>query len=169
MARLTEKQKRFADEYLIDLNATQAAIRAGYSSKTAGEQASRLLKNVKVRAYIDERMAELSRRTGVNQERILRELARIAFVNAPDLINMEDATIREDAAVDDMAAIASVRVKVIPTENGQGIEREIRLADKIRALDLLGKRFAMWTERQQIDANFGVQIIDDVGGTDEED
>lgn len=171
MAQLTEKQKRFADEYLIDLNATQAAIRAGYSPRSAGEQASRLLKNAKVRAYIDERMAELSRRTGVNQERILRELARIAFVNAPDLINMADATVREDATVDDMAAIASVRVKIIPTENGQGIEREIRLADKIRALDLLGKRFAMWTERQQIDANFGVQIIDDVGvgGTDEED
>lgn len=167
MAQLTEKQKRFADEYLIDLNATQAAIRAGYSPRSAGEQASRLLKNAKVRAYIDERMAELSRRTGVNQERILRELARIAFVNAPDLINMADATVREDATVDDMAAIASVRVKIIPTENGQGIEREIRLADKIRALDLLGKRFAMWTERQQIDANFGVQIIDDVGGTDE--
>lgn len=169
MSNLNEKQKRFADEYLIDLNATQAAIRAGYSSRSAAEQASRLLKNAKVRAYIDERMAELSRRTGVNQERILRELARIAFVNAPDLINIEDATIREDATIDDMAAIASVRVKVIPTENGQGIEREIRLADKIRALDLLGKRFAMWTERQQIDANFGVQIIDDVGGTDEED
>lgn len=169
MAQLTEKQKRFADEYLIDLNATQAAIRAGYSPRSAGEQASRLLKNAKVRAYIDERMAELSRRTGVNQERILRELARIAFVNAPDLINMADATVREDATVDDMAAIASVRVKIIPTENGQGIEREIRLADKIRALDLLGKRFAMWTERQQIDANFGVQIIDDVGGTDEAD
>ncbi|MCL9971119.1 terminase small subunit [Anoxybacillus kestanbolensis] len=169
MAQLTEKQKRFADEYLIDLNATQAAIRAGYSPRSAAEQASRLLKNAKVRAYIDERMAELSKRTGVNQERILRELARIAFVNAPDLINMADATVREDATVDDMAAIASVRVKVIPTENGQGIEREIRLADKIRALDLLGKRFAMWTERQQIDANFGVQIIDDVGGTDEAD
>ncbi|KJE27341.1 terminase small subunit [Geobacillus kaustophilus] len=169
MSKLNEKQKRFADEYLIDLNATQAAIRAGYSPRSAAEQASRLLKNAKVRAYIDERMAELSRRTGVNQERILRELARIAFVNAPDLINMEDATIREDATVDDMAAIASVRVKIIPTENGQGIEREIRLADKIRALDLLGKRFAMWTERQQVDANFGVQIIDDVGGIDEED
>lgn len=169
MSNLNEKQKRFADEYLIDLNATQAAIRAGYSPRSAAEQASRLLKNAKVRAYIDERMAELSRRTGVNQERILRELVRIAFVNAPDLINMADATVREDATVDDMAAIASVRVKIIPTENGQGIEREIRLADKIRALDLLGKRFAMWTERQQIDANFGVQIIDDVGGTDEED
>lgn len=169
MAQLTEKQKRFADEYLIDLNATQAAIRAGYSPRSAAEQASRLLKNAKVRAYIDERMAELSRRTGVNQERILRELARIAFVNAPELINMEDATIREDATIDDMAAIASVRVKIIPTENGQGIEREIRLADKIRALDLLGKRFAMWTERQQIDANFGVQIIDDIGESDEAD
>ncbi|RAK21128.1 phage terminase small subunit [Anoxybacillus vitaminiphilus] len=169
MRKLTEKQKRFVEEYLIDLNGTQAAIRAGYSPKTAAEQASRLLKNVKVRAYIDERMAELSKRTGVNQERVLRELARIAFVNAPDLIDMTNATIREDATIDDTATIASVKVKIIPTENGQGVEREIRLADKIRALDLLGKRFAMWTERQQIDANFGIQIIDDIGGIDEAD
>lgn len=65
---LTEKQQRFANEHLIDLNATQAAIRAGYSSKSAEQQGSTLLRNPKVRAYIDERMAEHSKRTGVNQE-----------------------------------------------------------------------------------------------------
>ena len=59
--KLSPKQQRFADEYLIDLNATQAAIRAGYSPKSAEQQGSRLLRNAKVRAYIDERMAEHSR------------------------------------------------------------------------------------------------------------
>ncbi|KJE27183.1 terminase small subunit [Geobacillus kaustophilus] len=162
MSKLNEKQKRFADEYLIDLNATQAAIRAGYSPRSAAEQASRLLKNAKVRAYIDERMAELSKRTGVNQERIIRELARIAFLDPTQLVNMDSAELLYDTSADDRAAIASVKVKAIPTENGTGIEREIRFADKIRALELLGKRFGIWLDRQQVDVQGAVQIIDNV-------
>lgn len=161
--KLTEKQQRFAEEYLIDLNATQAAIRAGYSVKTANEQGSRLLTNVSVRAYIDSRMAELSRRTGVTQERIMRELARIAFVNPTDVVDIDEASIRSSATDDDTAAIASVKVKRIPGEFGDGEEREIRFADKIKALELLGKRFAMWTDKQQVEGNVGVQIIDDIG------
>jgi phage terminase small subunit len=160
--KLTPKQQRFADEYLIDLNATQAAIRAGYSPATAEQQGSRLLSNAKVRAYIDERMAEHSRRTGVTQERIIRELARIAFVNPPEVVDMDNATIYGYATEDDTAAIASVKVKTIPTEAGTGIEREIRFADKIKALELLGKRFGMWLDRQQIDVQGAVQIVDDV-------
>lgn len=81
MAKLTAKQKKFVEEYLIDLNATQAAIRAGYSPNTAQEQSSRLLSNVMVKNEIDKAMAERSRRTGINQDRVLRELAKIAFVN----------------------------------------------------------------------------------------
>lgn len=160
--KLTEKQKRFADEYLIDINATQAAIRAGYSVKTAESQGSRLLTNVKVRAYIDERMAELSRRIGVNQERIIRELARIAFVNPPQVVNMDDATLNLYADDNDTAAIASVKVKTIPTQDGMGIEREIRFADKIKALELLGKRYGMWVDRQQVEVQGAVQIIDNI-------
>jgi phage terminase small subunit len=160
-AKLTPKQQRFVDEYLIDLNATQAAIRAGYSVRSAESQGSRLSKNRKVRACIDERMAELSRRTGVNQERIMRELARIAFLDPTRLANMDDATINEDATEHDRAAIAAVRVKQIPTQDGMGVEREVRFADKIRALELLGKRFGMWLERQQVDATL-VQIVDDI-------
>ncbi|MFD1954286.1 terminase small subunit [Paenibacillus thailandensis] len=159
---LTAKQQRFADEYLIDLNAKQAAIRAGYSTNSAEQQGSALLSNPKVRAYIDERMAELSKRTGVNQERIIRELARIAFVDPTELVDMGDATVRVDATKDDTAAIASVKVKTRPGEYGEEIEREVRFADKIKALELLGKRFAMWTDKQQIEGSGVVQIIDNI-------
>ena len=93
MAKLTEKQQRFIDEYLIDLNATQAAIRAGYSVKTAREQASQNLTKLNIQQAISEKMAERSKRTGVNQDRIVLELAKIAFVNAADVIDSDDATI----------------------------------------------------------------------------
>lgn len=163
---LTEKQQKFADEYLIDLNATQAAIRAGYSSATADQQGSRLLKNVKIRAYIDTRMAEHSRRTGISQERIMRELARIAFVNPTEIVSMDDATVLKTASADDTAAIASVKMKTIPTQDGDGVEREIRFADKIKALELLGKRYGMWTDGVKLSGELGVQIIDDIGSGD---
>ena len=81
---LTDKQKRFCEEYLIDLNATQAAIRAGYSPKTAEQTASRLLRNVKVQEYIAKRQKELSRSTHITQERVIKELALIAFSNNAD-------------------------------------------------------------------------------------
>ena len=166
--KLTEKQKRFADEWLIDMNGTAAAIRAGYSVKSAEVTASKLLRNPKVRAYIDERMAELSRRTGVTQERIIRELARIAFLDPTKLVNMDKAELLDDATEDDRAAIAAVKVKTIPTQEGTGVEREIRFADKIKALELLGKRFGMWIDKQQVDVQGAVQIIDDVPASDDE-
>lgn len=77
---INEKQRRFVEEFLIDLNGTQAAIRAGYSAKTADVQASRLLRNAKVQQVISERMAERSKRTGVNQDRVVLELTRVALV-----------------------------------------------------------------------------------------
>lgn len=159
---LTAKQQRFADEYLIDLNATQAAIRSGYSPKSAEQQGSALLSNPKVRAYIDQRMAEHSARTGVNQDRIIRELARIAFLDPTQLVNMDTVELNAETSADDRAAIASVKVKTIPFEDGEGVEREIRFADKIKALELLGKRFGMWIDKQHVDVQGAVQIVDDV-------
>lgn len=162
MIKLREKHERFVQEYLVDLNATQAAIRAGYSAKSASQQGSELLSNPKVRARVDELMAERSKRTGVNQDRVIRELARVAFINAPDVINMLDATLRQDAGADNTAAIASVRVKTIPTSDGEGVEREIRLCDKLKALELLGKHMAMFTDRVQLDVDQKVVIVDDI-------
>ena len=158
MANLTEKQQRFVDEYLIDLNATQAAIRAGYSVRTANEQGARLLANVSIQNNISKRMAERSRRTGVNQDRVVIELAKIAFINAADVIDPDDATIKEGATTDDTAAIQSVKVKVIPTKEGEGVEREIRLNDKLKALELLGKHLGMWNDKLDVNVNIPVVI-----------
>ena len=156
------KQKRFCAEYLVDLNATQAAIRAGYSPASAGSIGYELLKKPDIRARIDKGIAEQERRTGINADRVLRELGRIAFVSAPDLVNMHDATLKEGASADDLAAIASVKVKTIPGPMGDGFEREIRLADKLKALELIGKHLGMFTDKVELNAVEAVQIVDDI-------
>lgn len=130
---LTAKQQKFADEYLIDLNATQAAIRAGYSSKTAKEIGCENLTKPNICAYIDERMVILSRRTGVNQERIMRELARVAFLDPTKLVDMDSTALKEDTSDDDRAAIASVKVKTMKGDVDM-VEREVKFADKLKAL-----------------------------------
>lgn len=150
MAKLTKKQKMFCDEYLIDLNATQAAIRAGYSSESAKEIGSENLTKPNIRAYIDKEIAERSKRTGINQDRVIRELARIAFIKADDVININTANVKENANQDDLAVIQSVKVKTVPTKNGKGIEREIKLADKLKALELLGKHLGMFTDKVEV-------------------
>jgi phage terminase small subunit len=160
--KLTQKQKAFVDEYLIDLNATQAAIRAGYKTSSAKEIGCENLTKPNIRACIDKALAERSRRTGINQDRVIRELARIAFVNALDVINMDEATIKDNASPDDTAAIASVKIKTIPLEYGDGVEREIRLADKLKALELLGKHMGMFTDNIKISGDVGVVIVNDI-------
>jgi phage terminase small subunit len=135
---------------LIDLNATQAAIRAGYSTDTAKEIGSENLTKPNIRAYIDKEIAERSKRTGINQDRVIRELARIAFVNANDVINIDEATLKDNATEDDTAAIASVKVKTIPTKDGEGVEREIKLTDKLKALELLGKHLGMFKDKVEL-------------------
>lgn len=77
MAELNDKQLRFVDEYIIDLNATQAAIRAGYSPKTANEQGARLLAHVSVKAAIDAKMAKRAKKTNISQEWVLKQLQRV--------------------------------------------------------------------------------------------
>lgn len=144
---MTKKQKRFVEEYLIDLNATQAAIRAGYSPDTAQEQGSRMLSNVMVSSEIAKAMAERSKRTGVNADRIVMELAKIAFVNADDVIDAKTATVKPDAAREDTAAIQSVKVK---TFGEDGLEREIKMADKLKALELLGKHLGMFKDKVEL-------------------
>jgi phage terminase small subunit len=154
MAKLTPKQQRFVEEYLVDLNATQAAIRAGYSAKTAKEIGCENLTKPNIRACVDEALAERSKRTGINADRVLMELARLGFVNAVDVININEATVREEASRDDTAAIASVKVKTIPTEDGGEItEREIKLYDKTKNLELLGKHLGLFTDKLEVKAS----------------
>lgn len=154
---MTGKQKRFIEEYLIDLNATQAAIRAGYSPDTAGAIGNENLKKPDIRARIDQEMAKRSSRTGINQDRVIRELARIAFVNPADVIDAKDATLKEDATEDDTAAVLSVKVK---TFGEDGIEREIKMADKLKALELLGKHLGMFQNNLNVEINTSEKLND---------
>ncbi|SJZ38109.1 phage terminase small subunit [Garciella nitratireducens DSM 15102] len=169
VARLTAKQKRFIEEYLIDLNATQAAIRAGYSPATAGAIGSENLKKPEIRARIDKAMAERSKRTGINAERVIMELARIGLVNPGKLINFNEATVLENASEDDLATISSVKVKTIPTDDGNIVEREVKLYDKNRALELLGKHLGLFKDKLEINGSMDVvKIVDDIPRSDDD-
>ena len=165
---ITEKQKKFVEEYLIDLNATQAAIRAGYSPKRASEQGYQLLQKTTVSKEIEKAMAERSRRTGINQDRVIRELARIAFVNPKDVINSDDASVKENASEDDLACIQSVKVKTMDGAKGKSVEREIRLNDKMKALELLGKHLGMFKDKLELDTDMDLNITIDYGEDDTE-
>lgn len=153
---LTVKQRMFVEEYLIDLNATQAAIRAGYSAKTADQQGSRMLANVKVQQAIAERMAERSKRTGVNQDRVVLELAKIAFVRMTDVVD-SNGRIRSDAAPDDLSCIESIKYKESDNEYGGSVEREVKIGSKLKALELLGKHLGMWNDK--LDVNLTQPVV----------
>lgn len=164
---MTDKQKRFVEEYLIDLNGAQAAIRAGYSPDTARTIASELLTKPDIRRAVDRAQAERSKRTGVSQDRIIRELARIAFSNLPDIVDPFDGSVITSAGRDDMACIQSIKVKV--TEGST--EREVKLCDKMRALELLGKHLGMFKDKLEISGLDAEKskleaIIEQMGGDD---
>lgn len=166
MARkLTDKQKRFVEEYLIDLNATQACIRAGYKTDTARQTASENLSKPYIAAAIDVAMAERSRRTGVNQDRIVQELAKIAFVKMTDVVD-RNGRIKEDATEDDLSCIESIKYKESDNEYGGSVEREVKIASKLKALELLGKHVGMWNDKLNVDVDADLNIHIDYGDED---
>lgn len=156
---MTRKQKKFCEEYLVDLNATQAAIRAGYSTESARQSGADNMKNPYIRARIEKAMADRSRRTGVTADRVVMELAKIAFVNAGDVIDADDATLNPDAAPEDLAAIQSIKVK---TFGDDGVEREIRLADKLKALELLGRHLGLFDDRLRVEGKLDTGKLDSI-------
>ncbi len=136
LPRLTPRQERFVDEYLVDLNATAAAKRAGYSAKTAYSMGQRLLKNVEIQGAIQKRRQDRERRTEITQDRVLQELAAIAFARGTDYASVSAGGVVHIKPTDELndtqkAAVLSIK----ETQNGV----EIKLADKVRALELLGK------------------------------
>ena len=155
-AKLTEKQQRFVEEYLIDLNATQAAIRAGYSAKTADAIGWENLTKPNIQQKIAEHMAECSKRTGINQDRVVLELARIAFVKMTDLVDSH-GRIKDGASEDDLACIESVKYKQSESETGSSVEREVKISPKLKALELLGKHLGMWNDK--LDVNITQPIV----------
>lgn len=143
MAKLTLKQKKFADEYIISGNATIAAIKAGYSEKTAGQTGAENLKKPYIKSYIEERLAELNSEKIADQEEILQYLTSVmrGEYREQTLIGM-----------------------------GQGFQEatyiDVGAKDRIKAAELLGKRYSMWTDKQELTQRT-IEIT--VGDWDEED
>ena len=145
---LTPKQLRFVAEYLIDQNATQAAIRAGYSPKTANEQGARLLANVSVAAAVAAKQTTQFAKLEITAERVLEEFARIAFADPRQLLE-DDGTLKPISTLTaaDAAALASFDVIVLP--HGDTVRR-LRLWDKVAALTALAKRFGLVKEQVEV-------------------
>lgn len=156
MARLTNKQRLFVQEYLIDLNATQAAIRAGYSVESARDIGCENLTKPNIQTELAKAMAERSKRTGVNQDRVVLELAKLAFVKMTDIVD-DEGKIKKTATEDDLSCIDSIKYKSSDSESGWSVEREVKIGSKLKALELLGKHLGMWNDK--IDVNVAVPIV----------
>lgn len=146
---MTEKQKIFADEYLIDLNATRAYRKAYPSVKkdeTAAQAGSRMLRNVKVAEYIAERMQARQERTEITQDRVLEELAAIAFARATDYAEVRD----DQVFIKDTAGLSENQIKAIAGIKQGKFGIEVKLNDKEKALELLGRHLGMFKDRVEV-------------------
>ena len=150
---LTPRQQRFVAEYLVDLNATQAALRAGYTETAARVTGPRLLSNVAVCAAIEEGRARLAGKLEVTQERIVQEYARIAFAKLTDAVRWTEeamaAVPSADLDANTSAAVKSITLKRTVTRDKDNreterVEHRVEMHDKKGALDSLARHLGMF-------------------------
>lgn len=146
--KLTPKQQLFVKEYMIDLNATQAAIRAGYSAKTADRIGPELLGKTCVSEAIQKQMEKREKKTDITAERVLKELAKIAFSDLNQFVEVdEDGKIKVKPSIEvDGTVLSEISESV--TQNGR--TKKVKLHDKMKALELIGRHLAMFTDKQEI-------------------
>lgn len=171
---LTDKQRRFVEEYLLDLNATQAAIRAGYSEKTANEQGSRLLANVSVAAAVAQAQKSRSERTQITADKVLAELAKIGFSDIRRAVNwranvtamVEDPDTGEQrmAVTNEVVIVGSEEIdgdtaaaiaEISQTDRG-GLK--IKLHDKRAALVDIGKHLGMFKDKVEVTGSMNLVV-----------
>lgn len=158
--KLSEKQKRFCDEYLIDLNATQAAIRAGYSQGTASEQSSRLLTNVKIQNYIAERMAQKDSELIASQDEVLQYLTKVMRREEKENVVVTLQTETSDYKADVSGVMRKYTTK---KESVKVVEIPTKVSDANKAAELLGKRYQLYTDKVQADVDMDLNINIDYG------
>ena len=148
--KLTDRQRRFCFEYMIDNNATQAAIRAGFSRKTASATASRLLRNVNIQEFLKELRNKQEERTGIKADQVIAELAKVAFSNIQDYIG-EDNRIREISQLKREIAAPVESIQVDIRHDGgdsEGYTEKVRLKlhSKMSALNDLCKHLGLFAK-----------------------
>ena len=147
---LTEKQRRFCDEYLVDLNATRAYMavyKAVKKEETASVCAAKLLRNAKVKTYLQKRMKDRQERTQINQDDVLRELASIAFLDITDIVSVRDGKVfianTDELPPDKRKMISGIK------EGQYGIE--IKFYDRLKALEMLCKHLGLFDQKDELD------------------
>ena len=160
-AKLTSRQKAFVFEYLVDMSATGAAKRAGYSVRTAYSAGQRLLKNVEITAAIRASLAEREERTQITSDRVIRELGRVAFFDPRRLFDADGAP-RPITELDDDTAAVVAKIDVSLTRNDDGsVTRvaKIKLADKLAALEKLGRHLGLFDKGQTCTAENPIAVL----------
>lgn len=157
---MTAKQRRFCDEYLIDLNATQAAIRAGYSEKNARNIASENMTKPNIREYIDQRMAEKEAELIADQDEVLKYLTATMRREKKESVVVTISEERSMYAPDDNG---TMRKQTIKKETPRIVEIPARLSDANKAAELLGKRYSLFTDRVETDVDMDLNITIDYG------
>lgn len=150
--KLTPKQERFVQEYLVDLNATAAAIRAGYSRKTANRIASENLSKPDIQTAIQEAKQARSQRTEITQDMVIQELAKLGFFDIRKLFDKDGKPLDISKLDDDTAAaLVGLDVQDVSDSDGNyvGFIKKYKMADKIKALELLGKHLGTWEHQDK--------------------
>ena len=184
MAKITDKQKAFVDEYMIDLNATRAykiVYKTVKSDEVAAAASTRLLRNVKVKEYLERRMKDREKRTEITQDKVLAELAKIAFANGSDFAKVIQKTYKKELLDPETNAVLEVKeihytaVDVMPTDQvpkdklaaiagikstKEGIE--VKMNDKVKALELIGRHLGMFNDKLDINANVNHSKLDSI-------
>lgn len=162
--RLTPQQARFVDEYVIDNNAAGAAVRAGYSKKYSERLGYRLLAQQKVADAVAEKKKAIAKRNEATVDRIVQELARIAFQDPRKLFN-ENGTLKDPKELDDDTAAALATIESTEEFDGSGSDRKLsgylkklKGWDKLRALELLGKYLGIFVDRKELTGPNGTPL-----------
>ncbi|MGA1806733.1 terminase small subunit [Sphingobium sp. WW5] len=158
---MTPKQQRFVDEYLIDLNATKAAIRAGYSAKTANEQGARLLANVSVRNAVSEAKAKRSKETGIDAAWVLSRLAAEAFADLADLYDEDGRVkpVKDWPLVWRQGLVAGIEVETIG--EGAGHVTKVKISERIKRVELIGKHVDVQAFKEKLEVAAAMTLVID--------
>ena len=157
MANLTPKQQRFVEEYLIDLNATQAAIRAGYSEKTANEIGAENLAKPSIAKAIQEALQERRERVQIDADYVLKRLVEIDQMDVLDIID-DDGNVKPLRDWPKIWRQYISNIETISMDDGEGWLKKIKWPDKVKNLELLGKHVSVGAFKDKIEHTGQIQV-----------
>lgn len=163
--RLTIKQQKFADEYIITGNATESAIKAGYSKKTARSIGQENLTKPDIKEYVEKRLDELASERVANQQEVLETLTRILRRENKE---MDVVIVKKAETIQTTTAAGNTTEKIVYNEHAEHVYTDTKNSDVNKAAELLGKRYVMWTDKQQIEGDLGLNLVIDYGDENDE-